>query len=221
MRNLVRGFFVFLLMMAGAVSAQAQTTTGVQKSGKKAFALSLILPGLGHQYAHDGWSRTALFFSTTDISLILGLVNAQWREGDLIQNYETLGALEAGAQVKDKSRAFFLNLGAHTSSNAYVDFLLRTRNWDRLATAEDPAFTWQWTTEDGRLQYRALRDDAETFGRRVTLFTSMLVANRLIAGLTSIRAVRKQNNRTLQTTLSLRPPPGRSALPIAHVSLRW
>jgi hypothetical protein len=213
---------VVLLWLAPLpLHAQDISSNGALKSGKKAFAMSLLLPGLGHQYAHDGWSRSALFFSATDVSLILGLIGANRGEGDLIQNYETLAALRAGAQIEGKSRGFFLNLGSYDSSKEYLDVLLRTRNWDRLDATQDPAFAWDWASDEDRFRYRNLRDDAETLGRRVKIFATILVANRLIAGLTAVRAVRKYNNQMLETSFYLGPPRRPGDSPMAHLTIRW
>ncbi len=192
----------------------------VRRSGGKAFALSLLWPGLGHRYVHQGWSRSAKFFAATDVTWALSLIGAQWRESDLIQNYETWATTQAGADVTGKSRAFFLNLGTYHSTEEFRAALLRTRNWDQLEQTEDPAFQWTWASEADRLRYRSLRDDAETMGRRVSLFTATLVANRLLAGLTAALSARS-HNRSLDVAVSVRPSPTDQTRPLAHVALRW
>lgn len=202
----------------GAEVAQ-QDAPGHRSSGK-AFALSLVWPGLGHRYVHQGWSRSATFFAATDVAWALNLIGARWREADLIQNYETWAAGHAGAEVAGKSRAFFLNLGIYDTTAEFRAALLRSRNWDQLEQTEDPAFQWAWTSEADRLQYRGLRDEAETMGRRVSLFTATLVANRLLSGLTAALSARSFN-RARRVTLTLQPAPTERTTPVARLTLSW
>ncbi len=64
-------YTIFTLALVGALWLPASThaqvqepeTERVRKSSGKAVALSLLLPGLGHRYAHDGSWRGAASFS--------------------------------------------------------------------------------------------------------------------------------------------------------------
>ncbi|MEM1269265.1 MAG: hypothetical protein AAGI08_04365 [Bacteroidota bacterium] len=165
-----------------------------RRSPVGAFALSLVVPGLGHRYAAGGaWTRGAVVHAGAEIGLVLSLLGARAREQDLTQSFETLAVLEAGADLAGKSRSFFLNLGTYDSTADFREALLRTRNWDQLAQTESPAFQWDWSSEQARLDYRALRDDAETAGRRVTVFASLMVANRLLSGFSALVSSRRHN----------------------------
>ena len=92
------------------------------------------------------------------------------------------------------------------SSDEFREDLLRRRFWEQVNLVNDPAFQWQWASEEDLQNYRRLRDDADAWGRRRTLFISTLVANRLLAALTAIRAARRANNAAPDLSLSLTPP---------------
>ena len=109
------------------------TETG--PSGGKAFAMSLLLPGLGHKYVNDGhWSNWAITYASTDASLWLGLIGGEWHRNHLVDSYTTLARSAAGAQVAGKDRTFFLNLASFESSDVYRgnDAAQQIMGFDRL-----------------------------------------------------------------------------------------
>jgi hypothetical protein len=216
------------LLVAGAglwpVSpARAQEAEAPRRgSAGKAFALSLVLPGLGHRYAHGGdWDGSASVFVAAEAAFWLGLAGSQWQHAQAVQSYEAFAAERAGAQVEGKERRFFLNLAQYASSDAYVEEQLRNRNWDQLGYVEDPGYRWAWASEEDRERFRALRDDADGVRRRRTLFASALVANRLLAALTSIRAARRANRAAPALLLSVAPPPRSADLPVLNLQVQW
>lgn len=75
--------FLVLLTLFGLSNspAGAQPVDGSEsKSAKKAFALSLLLPGLGHRYVHDGsWRGAASLFAAADVGLWVSLIGTQVR----------------------------------------------------------------------------------------------------------------------------------------------
>ena len=219
-------FLAFLLVGAlwlpASARAQVQETETefVRKSPGKAVALSLLLPGLGHRYAHDGsWRGAASFFALTDVSFWLGLFGAEWQQSQVVQSYRTLATTRASAQLDGKNRRFFLNLGLFRSSDEFREVQLRNRAWDQVDYVSDPAFQWQWASEADLQDYRQLRDDADGWSRRQTLFISTLVANRLLAALTALRAARNAN--APDVSFSLAPPPPDTNVPVLNLSVRW
>ena len=221
---------ILALCLVGALglppSAHAQVeepeTEFVQKSPGKAAALSLLLPGLGHRYAHNGsWRGAASWFALADVSMWLGLFGADWRHGQAVESYRTLATTRANAQLEGKNRRFFLNLGLFRSSDEFLEVHLRNRAWDQVNYVSDPAFQWQWASEEDLQEYRELRDDADGWSRSRTLFISTLVANRLLAALTALRAARKANDAAPDVSLSLSPPPPDTNAPVLHLSVRW
>ena len=85
----------------------------VRKSPGKAAAMSLLVPGLGHRYVRNGsWRGAASFFVLAEASFWLGLLGADWQQGQAVESYRTLATSRAGALLDGKDRRFFLNIGA-------------------------------------------------------------------------------------------------------------
>ncbi len=210
----MRSALLFLILPAstlGSPEAQAQSAGG-------AFLRSLVLPGWGHHYAHGGrWGRSGVFFAATDIGLILGTSSAEWRRGSAVETYRTLATGRAGADIAGKDRTFFLRLATYRSSDEYLEVSLRNRAWDGINYVDDPAFQWNWESESDFLEYRSLGEESESLGRRRTILISSLVANRLIAGLSSARAAR----RGTEASMSLSVTPSLNGRAVVSLSKRF
>lgn len=166
-----------------------------QKSPAKAFGLSLVVPGMGHRYVNDGrWGGAGSVFVTADITLWVGLAATILQEDHFVDGYSNLVALRAGNTLDGKNRAFELALGSYESSDEYLDALLRSRQWDRIESAQDPANRWSWESSVDRDRYVELRNDADEAGRRKTALIGALVVNRLISGITAALGARNKQS---------------------------
>lgn len=189
------------------------------RSAKKAFAMSMVLPGWGHHYAKGGtWKGRATMYAGADIGLWLGLIGAEWRKNHFIQSYQTLAASRGNAIIEGKDRAFYLNLATFQSSDDYLTFQLRNRSWDRIDYVDDPGNHWAWENEDDFFKFRDLREDAESLRRRRSIFVALLVANRVLAGLSAIQAANKANARI---ELSISSPPPGERNPVLNMALQF
>lgn len=215
--------FIASFMLAPA--AQAQNVAGPavssgEPSAKKALALSLVVPGLGHRYVHGGdWNGWASVFAVADAGLWAGLLGAELHRDHLVESARTLAAQHAGVDPSGKGREFYLNVATYESSDAFTDAQLRSRNWERIQVAADPSFQWEWDTEEHFRRYRATREKSESLRRRRTFIITTLVANRLIAGVTALRASRRATTPDLRLSLDV-PPEGASA-PLVRLNLSF
>lgn len=220
MKYTLVSLLLFVMVTVGAAPAHAQEDPGREISAGKAFALSLLLPGLGHHYVHGGdWSGWATTFALVDAGLWTGLVGSEWRRDHLEQNYTTLAAASAGAEIEGKGRDFFLNMASYMSSDEYLATQLRNRNWTNLDDITDPANQWLWASEEDYVRYRTLRENAESLQRRRSFIITTLVANRLIAGVAALRGARRANR--APASLSLSVPPRGSEIPMLNLRVRW
>lgn len=192
-----------------------QVRTGTQVSGGKALALSLLLPGLGHRYIHGGdWDGWASAFAIADVSLWAGLLGTEWRRNHMVESYTSFASTHADADVDGKERDFFLNLASYMSSEEYTEVQLRNRNWGRIGYTDDPSYQWQWDSEGNFSEYRRIREDAETLRRRRSFIITTLVANRLIAGFTALRAAGRAREARMEFSVGM--PPAGASVPMAH-----
>lgn len=191
-----------------------------QKVPQKAFGMSLVLPGWGHRYAQDGsWRGRATFFALADAALWLSVLNTNRRYNHLVQSFETLAQTRAGADITGKDRTFYLNLATYRSSDEFLTLQLRNRGWDQLDYVSDASFQWAWESEEDFATFRDLRDDSESFRRRRPVLIALLVANRLVSGISAIRAVTRANALEPDVSLSMAPASAYTNNPM--VNLRW
>lgn len=214
---------VVLILGLGSPHVYAQEGTPPPKSIRKAFALSVLVPGLGHRYAHDGsWNGAASVFLGVDVGTWLGLAGTTWRQNQIVDSYRTLAASRAGAIVEGKGRAFFLNLASYRSSEEYLEVHLRNRAWDQIEYVSDRSYQWEWAKEEDFIRFRDQREQAESLRRRRTFLISLLVANRLLSGITAIRAVNRANaDRSEGASFSLAMPPPQARAPLVQFRWRW
>lgn len=210
--------FASLLLLAtlvpGPVHAQ-QRPDASAPSSKKAFALSLLLPGLGHRYVNGGdWDGAATVYALADAGLWLGLFGTERLHDQLVSDYQTYAAMHAGAHIEGKDRSFYLNLSSYRSSDEYREAALRNRAWDQIDYVAERTNQWAWETEDNFLRFREMRADAETVRRRSTFLVGLLVANRLVSGFTALRAAGRAGEPA--TSFSLSPAPD-GHLPMLNV----
>lgn len=211
-------FALLLTMQVAPVRAQAAEMGDRRTSPRKAAALSLLLPGLGHRYVNNGsWRGAASFFALAEAGFWLGMVGADWQQGQTTESYRTLAAGRAGADLAGKDRRFLVNLGLYQSSDAFREDHLRRRLWDQVNYVSPSAFQWQWDTEEDLRTYRSLREEADAWTRRRTLLIAALAANRVLAAVTSLLAARRSNNAAPVVTLSMTPPAPREDWPRLNV----
>jgi len=207
-------FWALLLigMSAGTASGQQMDqdplSTSIDAnhlSAKRALFSSILLPGLGHKYVNEGkWSRWAVTYAAADVSLWLSLLGGEWHRNSLVRSYETLAAGSAGASLAGKDRSFYLNLATFESSDAYLETMLRTRQWDQLDYVSKASYQWDWESESKFVEFRALRNDAESLKRRRSFLIAGLVVNRILSGAISARKAGKMNRTHVSAYVS--PP---------------
>jgi hypothetical protein len=188
-------------------------------SGKKAFLLSIALPGLGHRYVNSGkWDGWGAAFSLADAGLWISLFGGEWRRDQLVESYTTLAASKAGADVAGKNRVFFLNLASFRSSDDFLDTVLRNRAWDQISYVAEQSFQWNWESKEDFERFRSLRSDAESLSRRSTVLIAALVANRLISGILASQRAGKMNR---MVKFAFGAPGKNSITPTANLSITY
>lgn len=201
--------------------ARAQTPEIMEPSVRKAssgkaFALSLLAPGLGHRHARGGdGGRLGAAFALTDAGLWTGLVGASWRRNHLVESYRTMATRYAGVDPAGKDRTFYLRAATYRSSQEFTDAQYRDLNVEQIAYAADPSFQWRWDTEEHFSRFRELREDAESLRRRRSILIASLAANRLLAGISALRAVGRNNRSGLG--ISLGAPPAGTDVPLVRM----
>ena len=161
---------------------------GRERSARKAFWASLLVPGWGQYYA--GKSESGLRFLAAELSLwggyvAFGRVAAMRRD-----NYRTYAAAHARARPQGKGKEYFDDLGFYQSRLQHNRFALYDDGPEAVLYERGAEFFWEWDAEASRMRYRDLRNASETAERQALFATGLVVVNHLIAAIHAAREVR-------------------------------
>ena len=214
----MRRIMVCLLMVGllaagiGAGSAGAQEKAGgVGKSGKKAFLLSLLIPGAGQYYVGEkGWARA---FLLSEGMLWLGYAGFREYESLRENDYRVFASVHARVDPKGKDAAFFDDVGFYDS----VYERNRVIRWEEGSKArlyaERPRAAWEWDSEASRLRFRSLRSSSIQARQRSLYVAGAIMLNHVMS---AIHAARSSS----PVPLPLRSPAGGQGSKGAGGSLR-
>jgi len=175
-----------------------------QSDPKVAFLKSLAVPGWGHYYVNkSNWSR-GQYHLAAEAVLVLSYLGFSVHSNNLQENWHAYGRSEAGVSIKDRSRGFQLAVGDFDNLQAYNDYQLRNRQWDRLFanTAEN---RWNWENEAERSRYDELRSQFEQIDRQLPALLALMAVNRVISGISAYNRAQKQDENAVQSTVYLSP----------------
>lgn len=178
----IPGILFILLILVGPIRAQDKNTNRIDP--KIAFLKSLAVPGWGHYYVnHNNWNR-GQYHLAAEAGLILGYLGLSIHSDNLRQNWLAYGRSEAGVPLEGRSREFRLAVGNFNSLEEYNSYQRRSRNWDKLFD-DRPENRWQWSGDEERFRYTELRDRFENIDRQLPAILGMMVANRIISGISA------------------------------------
>jgi len=165
-------------------------TPAEEKDLRKAFLMSLVLPGWGQYYA-EARGRAAIYFGLeAGLWLTYGGFQAYggWRE----QDYKTYAASHAGVDPDGKQKSFFLGVENYDSIDEYNAAQLRQRNTvDYYYDTE--TFYWNWESTAKRDRFGQLRKSADRAYNRATLTLGAILANHVVSAVDAILAARRFN----------------------------
>lgn len=190
-----------------------------RKSIKKAFFMSLLIPGAGEYYVgQKGYARgfltaEGLIWSFALISNFQGRI---WRN-----DYIGYAAQEAGSNPGRRDEQYYKDIYEWPNSawyNEYQWVLARDLYPDdpaaQAAYVADKLYTgadaWEWTTMEEWERFRGLRVKSESAFRRVTYAAGAAVLNHLLSAVNAARVAKRYNSRAakkLSWDLNLYPSP--------------
>jgi hypothetical protein len=189
-RNLITRILTFITILSLFLSeipdSEASEST---RSGKVAFLLSFLLPGIGQIYAGDSvGARTflgleAAIWSTTSAFSIYS--------GWLKDGYKNFAAARSGADTRGKKELFFKDLGLYSS----IYERNRMARWedgpDAEVYPESPEWIWEWDSESSIAKYRQLRRRSKSAHRRALFMGFAVAINHFISAVHASRVAGK------------------------------
>lgn len=190
--------------LCAARSAQAPTAVDEgracvgPKSARKAFFLSLLLPGLGQRYL--GQDRRSLLYLGAEAGVWM-TVGAFWLQGSMREDrYREYAEIVAGADPDRDDDEYYRNVGLYNSSDTY-NLLIR---WEARAlhpydTDAQRAYyaenilpedlAWSWPDEAAFDEYKHLRRRSKHAYRSAVNCIGLAVLNRLVSAIDAVTGV--------------------------------
>jgi len=166
-----------------SISAQQSNDPG------GAFFRSMIVPGWGHYYNdRDDWNR-GKFHLATELAIIATYVGFQHQSSRLKSEIFTLARLRSGVDIKSRNRSFQIALSEYPTLDAYNNYQLQSRNWNRLLEVNNDN-NWQWKSEKDRFKYGELRSRRDRIRNQLPALFSLMVVNRVISAISAYRRAR-------------------------------
>jgi hypothetical protein len=172
-----------------------------QPSSGAAMALSLLIPGLGHQYTDR--SSSALAYLTFDVLSLAGIIFFERYSRQFESNARGFAAMYADADASIKSEKFWQYVAAFNSSTDY-------NNTARLARLEKDEYynqenyQWRWGSEDLRKEFNSRRNNARKLHIASAFCIGAMVLDRVIA-FVDVRAATKYRLTRVHTSFSIDP----------------
>ncbi|MBN1826249.1 MAG: hypothetical protein JW958_08280 [Candidatus Eisenbacteria bacterium] len=165
-------------------------------SKRKAFLLSLLLPGLGQRYNEDTLRSRAFFAAEAAVwtAFIVYKLQENWRTDD----FEEYARAYAGVPAGEKDTEYYRILTIYDNSD---DYNMAVRIEARQIYPTDPAAQdayyaanaygddreFRWRTNSNRLDYRVIRNDAIDSGKRADYALTAALINRAISAVEASR----------------------------------
>jgi hypothetical protein len=176
--------FLMIFMSISITSTAQELDLGKEISPRGAFLRSLVLPGWGHQYIDKTDWKRGQYHMAADAIMILSYAGISIRSNTLETELETFARANAGIDLSNKNRDFFLAVANYDNLQEYNDFQLRSRNWDNLI-ADEPVNRWNWSEDDNRFHYQDMRERIDRNNNQLPALLTLMVANRVVSGISA------------------------------------
>jgi hypothetical protein len=198
-------------VVPGPVKPAAQTRTD-RKSIKRAFFMSLAIPGAGEYYV--GAKRYAAGFLTAE-GLIWGFALVSKFQGEMWRSdYRNFAAQQAGANYGRDDDNYYRDIYEYPNSDWFNEDQWRQAREQypndpqaqaafvagRLYTAADG---WRWATEDDWNRYRSLRVKSRKTLQRISYAAGSALLNHLLSAVNAARLARSYNFRHARKTAAI------------------
>jgi hypothetical protein len=174
--------------------------TSLSPSRRKAFLLSALLPGLG-QRANGSELRSKAFFGL-EAMIWTSFIVFKIQEHNRTDDFEEYARAYAGVPEGEEETEYYRILTIFNSVEEYNEavriearalypisrYPQETRDAYYAENAYGPDRSFRWRTNQNRLEYRLIRNDALNSGRRADYVLVAAVVNRAISAVEAARA---------------------------------
>ncbi len=185
--------WLLLLILIPVLSTAQEIESIIEPpSPRGALLRSFVMPGWGHHYIDKtNWTR-GQYHMGAEAVMILSYVGIRARTNYLEDNLITYARSESGMNLNNRDRDIFLAIANFDNLEEYNDYQLRARSWDALL-ADVPANQWNWSNDEARFRYQDMRERIDRNNNQLPALLTMMVANRIISGISAFTQARKMN----------------------------
>ena len=170
------------------------------KSPALAAFYSLLIPGAGHFYINR--MDVGKYFFGIDVASWLGYGSLTVYGNSVIDDAETYSVEHAGVTDPDnKDDNYFSNVGNYANIYEYNNIQLSYGNYSQLYNVE--TYYWDWDNANNQNIFESQRKSSERIYNSRIIFGSILVANRIVSGISAYLLAKQGNKQSL--TYSIQP----------------
>jgi hypothetical protein len=147
------------------------------KSRTVASAISLLVPGLGHQYV--GNDSRALAYYCTDALLLASLIFSERYSQRMFSDSRAYAWLYADAHGAGTDESYWKNVGSFMDADEYNRVMELNRTPEDKYS--DPQQLWRWNDEYFKTEYNGMRETATRFHVVSSFCIAAMVLDRVIA----------------------------------------
>jgi hypothetical protein len=188
----------------------AEREQSKQPSSRAAIALSLLVPGLGHQYTDRPTS--ALAYLTIDALSLVGVIFFERYSRQLESEARGYASTYAGVHSAIKDTRFWQIVGVYNSSSEYNNDVLLAREQDDMYYNNED-YTWAWISDDLRNGYNTRRNSSRKLHIASAFCIGAMVLDRVIA-FVDIRAATRYKVTSVHTSFSVDPVNAKTSIAI-------
>ncbi|OGC87746.1 MAG: hypothetical protein A2142_06070, partial [candidate division Zixibacteria bacterium RBG_16_48_11] len=163
------------------------------KSPKRAFLLSLLLPGAG-QYYNESKTKAGIF-AGAEASIWAGFAAFRLAGGWKKEDYQNYAVDHAGIIPDGKDDDFYERLTYYDDRDQYNQFTRLYNGPESPVYPETDYWNWIWDSNDSRSKYRDLRNQSKNAFRRSVYMVGLAALNRVVSALDAFRGAKKYNSK--------------------------
>ncbi len=161
--------------------------------GKKAFLISLLIPGFGDLHIHNWdlkkWGNGKYFFGS-EVTLWSSFFYLRSYSGWLKQDSRAFSAMHAGVKWNSvKPTKFNTVIGKFRDIYSYNETQRRLTG-SSLLYSENEANYWKWDSQSNMKKYDRMRIRSQSAGTYATYVAYGIVVNHLLSAINTIRTLK-------------------------------
>ncbi|HMS33669.1 MAG TPA: hypothetical protein PKC91_06240 [Ignavibacteria bacterium] len=167
------------------------STSESKKSPGVALLLSLVLPGSGHYYLNR--MDVGKYFLGADVACWLGFITLNVYGNSVNDDAISFSTQHADVNTTNKDDNYYANVGNYDNIYEYNNAQLTYGAYSMIYNVDQ--YYWNWDNVNNRNTFESQRKSSERILNNRIIFGSLLIANRIVAGISSYILAKNMNKK--------------------------